>query len=79
MVFCGAVVVAFSVYAFSNPKQDFEIVKQFKIFSDIISEINDYYVDEPDIKKMVDAGINSMLASLDPYTNYIREEDMDDF
>lgn len=75
----ATVVVAIAIYGFASPKRDFEFVKYLSIFQSIFTELDAYYVDEIDVKKSAEAGINAMLASLDPYTNYIREEDMDDF
>ena len=38
-----------------------------------------FYVDETDPEKLVTTSINSMLSSLDPYTTFIPESDMDNF
>ena len=38
-----------------------------------------FYVDETDPEKLVTTSIEAMLSSLDPYTTYIPESDMDDF
>lgn len=57
----------------------FEINKQLDIFTNIFKEINLYYVDETQPQELMETAINSMLKSLDPYTNYIRETDVEDF
>ncbi|GCD77798.1 peptidase S41 [Thermaurantimonas aggregans] len=57
----------------------FEIHKQLDIFSHIFKEINLYYVDETDPAKLMDKAINSMLSSLDPYTTYIKESEIENF
>ncbi len=57
----------------------FEINKQLDIFTNIFKEINLYYVDETQPQELMETAINSMLESLDPYTNYIRETDVEDF
>lgn len=75
----ATIAISATIYGFTSPKRDFELIKHLNILQAIISELETYYVEEPDIKKMMEAAINGMLASLDPYTNYIREEDMDDF
>ncbi|WP_242434726.1 S41 family peptidase [Hymenobacter amundsenii] len=41
--------------------------------------MNTYYVDEIPPAKLVKTGIDAMLKSLDPYTNYISEDDIEDF
>lgn len=57
----------------------FDIAKSLDIFATLFKEVNAYYVDEIDPKDLVDKGINGMLESLDPYTDYISEEDLEDF
>lgn len=48
------------------------------LFGDIYREISLRYVDQIDPDEFVQAGINGMLETLDPYTVYIPEEDTDD-
>ena len=47
----------------------FEIAKQVEIFATLFKEINMNYVDETVPAELMQEGIKSMLASLDPYTN----------
>lgn len=58
---------------------DFEIARNLDIFVTLFREVNTLYVDNTEPKKLIDASIEGMLSSLDPYTTYIPEEDMDDF
>ena len=48
------------------------------LFGDIYREISLRYVDQIDPDEFVQAGINGMLETLDPYTVYIPQEDTDD-
>ncbi|MGB0175846.1 MAG: S41 family peptidase [Owenweeksia sp.] len=57
----------------------FEISKQLDIFTNIFKEVNLYYVDETEPGELMDEAIISMLSSLDPYTNYIPEEMVEDY
>jgi carboxyl-terminal processing protease len=57
----------------------FEVSKNLDIFSSLYKEVNTYYVDNVDADKLMRTGINSMLESLDPYTNYISEADIENF
>lgn len=57
----------------------FEISKQLDIFTNVFKEVNLYYVDETQPGELMDEAINSMLSSLDPYTNYIPEEMVEDY
>ncbi|MCK5685435.1 S41 family peptidase [bacterium] len=59
--------------------KDLEIVKNLDIYCTLFRELNMFYVDETDPEKLVNTSINSMLKSLDPYTTYISESEMDDF
>lgn len=57
-----------------NPDSNyFEIAKNIEIFTNLYKEVNDQYVDELDPAKLMRTGVDAMLASLDPYTNYISE------
>jgi len=57
----------------------FEIAKNLDIFATLFKEVNAYYVDEVDPDKLIRSGIDSMLATLDPYTNYIPEDEIESF
>ena len=57
----------------------FEISKNLDIFSSVYREINVNYVEETHPGKLVKTGIDAMLSSLDPYTNYIAEADIEDY
>src|SRR5690606_31865645 len=64
-----------------NPKNDklFSIAKNLDIFASLVRELDSYYVDEIDPDDLVSVGINAMLEELDPYTEYIPEENSDEF
>lgn len=59
-------------------KKDFRLTKNLDIYISLFRELNAFYVDEIDPEKMVTRSINSMLATLDPYTVYYPEEETDD-
>ncbi|PWD99704.1 S41 family peptidase [Marinilabilia rubra] len=62
-----------------NEEKNFSIVKNLDIFYSLFRELNTYYVEETHPDELVEEGINAMLESLDPYTTYIPESEMDDF
>lgn len=67
-------------FAFRKPAEKyFEVAKSLDIFATLFKEVNAYYVDEVEPEKLVRKGIDAMLASLDPYTDYISEEEMESF
>ncbi len=57
----------------------FEISKNLDIFATLYKELNSYYVDEVEPSKLIRSGIDAMLESLDPYTQYISEAEMEDY
>jgi carboxyl-terminal processing protease len=66
--------------AFTPPvDRYFEIAKSLDVFSSLFKEVNNLYVDDVSPTKMVHTGIDEMLNSLDPYTNYISEDQVEDF
>jgi len=59
--------------------RDFRIAKNLDIFFSLFREVNTFYVDEIDPDKVIKAGIDNMLKTLDPYTVYYPESDVDEF
>ncbi|MEL7341893.1 MAG: peptidase S41, partial [Bacteroidota bacterium] len=48
----------------------FEVSRNMEIFAELYTELNKSYVDETDPTRLMRTAIDSMLYSLDPYTNY---------
>jgi carboxyl-terminal processing protease len=69
------VVVFITGSAFKN--DFFEIAKQIEIFTTVFKEVNMNYVDETNPGDLMDSAIKSMLADLDPYTNFYNEQDVE--
>ena len=66
----------------SSQKTDpdyFEISKNLKLVASVYEKINNYYVDEILPGRVMKKGIDAMLKSLDPYTVYISEAQIEDF
>lgn len=68
----------FSFTAFTETNY-FEISKNLDIFATLFRELNIYYVDDADPGELIKTGIDAMLESLDPYTNFIPEAKMEDY
>ena len=70
----------FGFFAFTGPVEKyFDIAKSLDIFATLFKEVNTYYVDEVEPRKLIQTSIQGMLESLDPYTDYIPEEDLEAF
>ena len=75
----GIALIASLTIAFSPTERYFEIAKSLDIFATLFKEVNHYYVDEVDPQKLVRKSIDSMLETLDPYTDYIPEDELENF
>lgn len=72
-------VAGVSIFAVKARDNFFEISKNLEIFATLYRELNMFYVDETNPGDLMKTGIDAMLESLDPYTNYITESDIEDF
>ena len=54
----------------SGDSRSFQIAKNLDIFNSIVKELDMFYVDTIDPNKTIREGIDAMLYSLDPYTEY---------
>ncbi|MBQ8270728.1 MAG: S41 family peptidase [Bacteroidaceae bacterium] len=73
-----ATITIISLLAFSNDNRKYQLSKQISIFNAIIKELDLFYVDTIQPKKMIGKGIDAMLRNLDPYTEYYPEDEADD-
>ena len=71
------------VWAFDAPAQqpsvDPKLMDQYDRFIEIVGLVQKQYVRDVDTKKMFENAINGMLSGLDPFSNYINEEEMPEF
>ena len=51
-----------------------DVYKKIDLFGEVLEKINKEYVDEVDQSKSMDAAINGLLQSLDPYSAYMTPE-----
>jgi carboxyl-terminal processing protease len=80
IIYLTGFLILFLSVGFSTLKnKDLELVKNLDIYYTLFRELNMFYVDETDPEDLVTTSIDAMLSSLDPYTTYIPESDMDDF
>ncbi|NDV14652.1 PDZ domain-containing protein [Muricauda sp. TY007] len=64
----------------SSFKSDFfEIAKQIEIFTTLFKELNMNYVDETNPAELMDSAIKNMLSELDPYTQFLNEQDVESY
>jgi carboxyl-terminal processing protease len=63
----------------SQEHSDFEVAKNLDIYVTLFKELNLNYVDNIQPGELMKTGIDAMLGTLDPYTNYIPESDIEDY
>jgi carboxyl-terminal processing protease len=81
LIIISAIVLSGFVFTGLNniDNKNFEIAKNLDIYFSVFRELNTFYVDEIEPGKLVKESIDEMLVSLDPYTNYIPESDIEDY
>ena len=69
-------IIVFSILflnkSFSN--NDENIYQKIDLFSEVLDKINKEFVDEVNQSEVLDAAINGVLQSLDPYSSYMSPE-----
>lgn len=71
-----AVIAMVAFFSFkSGDDRNFQIAKNLDTFNAIVKELDMFYVDTIDPNKTIREGIDNMLYTLDPYTEYYPEED----
>jgi len=74
-LFIGIVALSFT----KSDDVNFEISKNLDIYFTLFKELNLYYVDEKAPGDLIKSSIDKMLQTLDPYTVYIPESQMEDY
>lgn len=79
VAFLGIALLFTTLAATVLPTNDkfFEIMKAIEIYTNVYKEVNTYYVDEIAPSQLMRTGLEAMVGSLDPYTNYISEADVE--
>lgn len=72
VILCGTMILP------ARAQNDFEIAKNVDIFISILRELNAKYADEISPGELTNTAIDAMLESLDPYTVYYTENEIED-
>lgn len=74
----AVIVLTCGLTALRNDDKSFEISKHLNIYATLFRDVNMFYVDEVNPGDLVTTSIKTMLKSLDPYTVYYPESEMED-
>ena len=74
-------IIIFFLFLFHNryalPENSDELYQKIDLFSEVLEKIKEDYVDDVDQAEVMDAAINGVLQSLDPYSAYMNQEMFD--
>ncbi len=73
----GLILLAASGWAFQDDL--FQVAKNLDIFATVYKEVNLNYVDEINSTKLIKRGLDAMMESLDPYTEFVPESEIEDY
>ncbi|MEQ9591842.1 MAG: S41 family peptidase [Cyclobacteriaceae bacterium] len=79
IVLCISVAALVGISFTPPAERYFEIAKNLDIFASLFKEVNALYVDEVNPNQLMRVGIDAMLVSLDPYTNFIAEDEVETY
>lgn len=79
LLIIAVVLSGYAMISYSFVDNFFEVSKNLDIFATLFRELNIYYVDETNPGDLMKKGIDDMLESLDPYTNFIPESEIEDY
>ncbi|TAG22124.1 MAG: S41 family peptidase [Cytophagia bacterium] len=72
-------IVTLGLVAFRPDDRFFEIARNLDIYATLFKELNRFYVDEVNPNRMTKTSIDAMLKTLDPYTNFYAEDEIEDY
>lgn len=77
-VFLTGLLLVSPILFISSYDKEFEWSKNLDIFHSLLRELELYYVDETDPSKLIKTGMDQIMKTLDPYTVYIPESQIED-
>lgn len=77
-ILCGGLLML-AVTGWGFQEDLFQIAKNLDIFATVYKEVNINYVDEINSTKLIKRGLDAMMESLDPYTEFVPESEIEDY
>ena len=68
------ILLSLSISKYAYSANDDDIYKKIDLFSEVLDKINKEYVEDINQSEVMDAAINGVLQSLDPYSAYMSPE-----
>ena len=70
------VLLGMGILSFKEDDRNFQISKNLDLFNSMFKELDMFYVDTLNPEKVIQNGVEGMLALTDPYTEYYPEEEI---
>ena len=68
----------FSTTTIFSAENDNKVYEQLNVFGEAFDRINEMYVEEVDVERLIQAAINGMLNSLDPHSGFLPPRSYED-
>ena len=68
----------FSATTSSSAENDNKVYEQLNVFGEAFDRINEMYVEEVDVERLIQSAINGMLNSLDPHSGFLPPRSYED-
>ena len=68
----------FSTTAIFSAENDNKVYEQLNVFGEAFDRINEMYVEEVDVERLIQSAINGMLNSLDPHSGFLPPRSYED-
>jgi carboxyl-terminal processing protease len=78
IIIIGLLIVGFFAGRFTAAKAENsskDLYSYMRLFTDVLTKINQYYVEEPDPEKVIFGAIDGMMDTMDPYTTFLTAEE----
>ncbi|MFO7869765.1 MAG: S41 family peptidase [Bacteroidales bacterium] len=83
LLFSATIVITASItiilFSYFDDTKNFKTAKSLDIFYSLFTELNQSYVEETDPEDLITIAIDSMLTTLDPYTQYIPQAQIEQY
>ncbi len=77
-IISGFLILTISARAEISQEQRQSTYRQLEVFANVLSILQENYVEEIDTQKVIEGAISGMLLSLDPHSSYLKPDDFKD-
>jgi carboxyl-terminal processing protease len=78
LTFFVLLLISCSAVANITPKEREDTYKQLELFANVLSLLQENYVEEINTKEIIEGAISGLLLSLDPHSSYLKPENFQD-